>query len=648
MNARNVLGGVLLGWACLTLPADALDPPPPAPQTAAVAAWLAALGQRREGSPAEERVQGALRSWFGGRTALQEAGFADFDEEHSFSRRLWFRVAGTLPGDLVVAVPTDGSNDTGLAWAVSWADAALSSGTGVSLTFLFTGAERGAGSAGGLGSRAFLQEFSPSGPAAVLYLDTTGSEDSPRLVTESGAYPSPLWLVRSLDRALQGQGLPARLSGTFPSLLRLDLQERRNALQPWFDAGVPGLWLAAGPPSAAVVTALRALADGRYGSPSEAWDRHWLALDWGGGVWFWDQATYVAILLVFSALILFGYAALGRLRRGSLRRLGPVFWQAPLVFAVLYGALAAGTGLVVLLGGGLSAGTAGLVKGAAAAAVVLGLVLPRGGSPLAADPEPYGQLAFAWLGALMVGAAAVELTFSFYFLWALVAALPFLLTRSRVLRALGLLLGPFWLLRALAEVLGPSPDPVLAPLVLASPGLGDALIAVVAFPFLLQAKSLHLGLTRGLHLDRGRPAWERLVPLGLAAVAVAAALSGGPAAPRGAAGAAGPEAVWTSRVSRVGFLDRTVWTVRLSGPTDPEQVDLGLRASEPLTVYECSFPLVLDPDGRGARIVVGRQPRLPLTLSLSLPSAMRSQVLVTARTATGEAAGPPLTVELTP
>ncbi len=76
-------------------------------------------------------------------------------------------------------------------------------------------------------------------------------------------------------------------------------------------------------------------------------------------------------------------------------------------------------------------------------------------------------------------------------------------------------------------------------------------------------------------------------------------------------------------------MNRSVWTIVFSGSLRPEELGLTLVSEGgPLTIYDCSFPVVLDAQGTSAKIVVGRQPPLPLSVKLTLPADTRAKLRV--------------------
>ncbi len=644
VSLLSVLLSLILGGALTAAPATPAHPAP-------VAEWLEGLGPRSEGSAAEGRVFFALTAWFGPRVTIHESDFSEMGEEYSFSKRLWFRIQGKKPGELVVVAPTDGSNTRGLAWAAAWAQRALDHGTEVSLTFLFVGAERGPGSLAGMGSRGFLQDFSPVDPAAAVYLDAGTDTDEVRLTTESGSFLSPLWMVQGFTNAFQKQGLATRLAGPSPSLFRLDLPDRRNQLAPWFEKGVPAVGIAGGPATEALVTGLEAFVSSlTRGLPAQG-DQHYLAFHFGTWKLFIDQQTYVFLFLGFSAILLFGYAFVGRSYRGSLRILATGFWQLPILFAALFLSLLAGTALAEALQAARGdpefwrtmPWVVMAFKGMAACGLTLVVLLPFRRSPLSFDPSFYAHASLVWLGITALAAAAFELSFSFYFLWALVWAAVLVVARWKALRLVALLISPLWLFWGAYEVFGPHPDLELSRWAIASPLAGNFILTALLFPFLLQINAWHLSGHRHQERNESLQAAVQLTFWGLGTLALGLlVLRIGPSAAPTPAPAvrildltarpapALPAGLWATNVERSAFLNRSVWTIRFTGSLSPEQVDLDLQSRGPLTIFDCSFPTVLDAEGTSAQIVIGREPQLPLVVQLTLPRGTEATLHVRA------------------
>jgi hypothetical protein len=439
-------------------------------------------------------------------------------------------------------------------------------------------------------------------------------------------------------------------------LFRLDLPEKKNLLDPWFQRSIPALWVAGGPEGPQPVRALETFAAALGSGVPAYWDRHYLVFDLGPRKIFWDQTTYLGFFLGTAAILLFGYALAGR-HRGSLRILGRGFWQLPLLLAALFLSLEFSTQAVVevlLLRGApdlwrAAPAAVGLLKLLVALTLYLSVLLPFRRSPFLRDPDFYGQAALVGLGCLVMAAAAFELSFSFYFLWALVWAAVLVVVPWRPIKLMALAFGPLWLFKAAWDILGPQPDLTLARAVLIAPDGENLLVAVLIFPFLLQVSAWHFTGHQRQERNEGLRAGVQLSLWALATIGslflvvrMPFSLASGPVplvhvdlpthsrvVEPGTRPLPWEDPGWHTSVTRSAFLGRSVWDLEFSGTLVPERLDLTLTGDGPLTIFDCSFPVILNPEGTKARIVVGRQPPLPLDLRITLPAQTRARLEVT-------------------
>jgi hypothetical protein len=265
--------------------------------------------------------------------------------------------------------------------------------------------------------------------------------------------------------------------------------------------------------------------------------------------------------------------------------------------------------------------------------------------------------------------AVINLSFSYYFLWAFACALLFSATSNRVLKLLAFLASPYWILKAVLELFS---LPVLSfcRVVLLSKLWGNLLLAGVLLPFILMYIRLHLvfpwfrissrrtrrvlsssllgailaGLAAFFLLyspyGPGRPqpvSAEYLVdrdsgqsrvelaspdplgelyllePGGLRVVQTRARSAWRPLPPI-------PDLV-TPRLTEVGFLDRKNIHLGLQPVGSPTRVRLTVSAPEEFVLYDANFPYQREPDGRRYTLLIGANPPLPLDVQLTLPQA---------------------------
>ena len=366
----------------LTQTLDAQQPP-----RSADAAWraefdrdveyLSALEPRAEGSTAELHAAEYIQRRLSAMGLSPQLRFLN----DPLSATVEAVVPGALPDSLLVAVPlappAPAPGDSIAAWrrlvepTVSGIAPAVALGFARSLAgapqpppitvrFLFLGAEHGAAEQGyPAGSRRFLQEFQAGAPVAVLYLDLRGIPS--HLVPYAGGagIESPPWLYDRVVTALQAAGNPLRLTrANTIHLVRLGLTPR-SLLAPFHQAGLPGLQLAGQyrplddsesllwPDRMQEFLALL-LASFADGVPDD-WGRHYLLFNRPRSPLIVTEPDYlIALVLVLGLAITYLFAVSSRLRF-FLAPLWRDLWRIPLLAAVTFAAVSAGTAAVKLL-----------------------------------------------------------------------------------------------------------------------------------------------------------------------------------------------------------------------------------------------------------------------------------------------------------
>ena len=669
----------------------------PGQQASRVLADYAGLQQqypRPEGSAAE---LGVLRQ---AEQRLGELGiptrrldFRESDRDHSFSEVLVASVAGERRDTLLLAVPLDhpaeASRDRdgslSVALALGLLEAARARRPTLSLEVLFLGAEFGDGPQYPMGSRLFLRDYTSADPAMAMYLNLRAVPS--RLLVRTGGRGSecPFWLIDRTTQALDAAGLFFRIRGNETQIFRFGLTDQPTMIEPYLNAGYPAVGLEgeyeglpAGGEEAWVASFLAFLEDFdgsfRAGIP-ETWDRHYLFFQIRSFFFRISERLYVILLIgVLGGALLYSLFSSRRLTR-YLRLLGRDFWVLPLyfllVFLMLFLATWALEGLQRLrnstdlwsrlplpfLGFKLAAP---LLLFFALLPVLRRLRVPlRGGF--------YSAAALLCLLGDIVVLAAINLSFSYYFLWAFAFALLFSATSNRVLKLLAFLASPYWILKTVVELFS---LPVLrfCHVVLLSKLWGNLLLAAVLLPFILMYIRLHLVLP-WFRISSRRT--RRVLSAGLFG-AILAGLGGffllytpyGPGRPqpvsaeylvdrvnaRAQVVLASPAPLRdlyllepgalrvvdthsrlarrelppiadliTPRVREVGFLDRKNIHLDLQPVGRPVRVRLTVSSPEEFVLYDANFPYQREPDGRRYTLLIGANPPLPLPVQLTLP-----------------------------
>ena len=449
--------------------------------------YLSALEPRAEGSTAELHAAEYVQRRLSAMGLSPELRFLN----DPLSATVEAVVPGALPDSLLVAVPlappAPAPGDSIAVWrrlvepTVSGIAPAVALGFARSLAgapqpppitvrFLFLGAEHGAAEQGyPAGSRRFLQEFQAGAPVAVLYLDLRGIPS--HLVPYAGGagIESPPWLHDRVVTALQAAGNPLRLTrANTIHLVRLGLTPR-SLLAPFHRAGLPGLLLAGQyrplddsesllwPDRMQEFLALL-LASFADGVPDE-WGRHYLLFNRPRSPLIVAEPDYLlALILVLGLAITYLFAVSTRLRF-FLAPLWRDLWRIPLLAAVTFAAVSAGTAAVRLLP--VLRGTPTLWHEAPLLFVTLKLTvalltaaLLRYVAAARWFPQPrrqpvarfYWAAAVVLLFALGAGAAALNIALAFPLVWALLCALLATTSDNPWVRVLWILPAPLWII----------------------------------------------------------------------------------------------------------------------------------------------------------------------------------------------------------
>lgn len=644
---------------------------------------------RKEGSPQEKAVLDRLETLFHSESMeVRRSDFTDSAGAHSFSSSLSVTLPGKVKDTLIVVAPlnTDGNktNNAGIAWAAQLARLAHQKKPALTLMILFLGAERGTGSAYPLGTRQFLSDYYPDNPAAVIYLDCDRPGDL-EILLDSGASMAPFWMVQGLLNNLQTFGFRARLGGTHPQIFRFDLPEKQRLDHPYFQRGFPAVILQNSRSSATaqipedtggayLAPALWEFAEQFTQGLPQDWDKHYLYFETPAGSFFISQGVYVwALIGILWALVCF-FIWRSRALREDLRSVVRSIWQLPIYFFFIFLFLVLATLTAnALMGLRLfesfwtynPLAVLGL-KFTLALCLYFLFFLQIRRMPLSRWPGFYSYSALLTLTFEVFASAAVELSFSFYFLWALVFASFFHFTRHRPLKLIFFALAPFWFLKAIAEIFWTNPDPVMIRLTEVSPLAGNLGLTMILFPFILMSNSFHylrhqrqernekhraqlvflfwlLGSASiGLFILRFNPFSQDKIPLTLVETQALAENSRNlriqspvtwekltltsasdtvvlPSGKLQLTQSLPPRpGLVAEKITREAFLDRYIWHINLKPEGTPDQIFISLTSANPLVVYQCNFPFQLDNTGHTAKISVGKNPPPDLELRLTL------------------------------
>lgn len=623
--------------------------------------------------------------------------FAGFDGGHSFSSVLVTTVAGSLEDEALIMVPINHPEDAGatadgsaqLAVALALLEELSKEPHELTVTVAFLGAEFGNEPRYPMGTDLFLEEFARGQRSFGVYVSPADLSGALVLDTGGGGIVSPPWLVDSAVRAAEVSRLRVDVPDSLNQLHRLGLSDGSAPLVPYLEAEIPALMLRSGPgdggsgPStsadprrtqlAPLSALLSLILDAHSGGIPPQWDRHYVYIKLLGAEFVVGEEVYLQVLLVvFLASLLYALLfrrQLSRYLRTILRNL----WNLPVLFLLIFALLLAGTYLInlFLLARGFPTlwefrpvAYVGL-KVAVALFVFLALAQLLRRLPLSKNGSFYSAASIFVLFADVIIFGVLDISYSFYFLWAFACAFLFSVFRARWLKALMLIASPLWLIKAAFDVLQ-ARELGFTRLLLQSP-VGNLMLSFIMLPFLLMIVRLDF-LFR--HPVRGKRSITLRIATALSgAVAAAAVLLVLQTSPYDASalqpititeridyeqfsrdlivqspaplgdldvtfarreytisthsrrwqtGTDRLPDVLSVRVVTEDFLDRDRSTLRISSEEPIEEVSVRFSNDLPMLIYDINYPFTLSDDRTSATIHIGTRPGSTVEIGYTL------------------------------
>ena len=708
-------------------------------------ASIEAIGPRVEGSAAEAAafayIEGYLRA-AGIDTSTSD--FTDAREGYSTSRIVEGRMKGSRDDELAVIVPVDSWIDSpdpaegayGIALALC-ESARLSARARaglvcpISIRFVFLGAEKrrrmAEGQVASLGSATWLSRHSDGTRLAALYLDI-GAEPASIAIRGAGkGVLSPYWLFDAARRSLEASGISYGLEANRIQAYRLGLARDYGPTAPYLEMGIPAIelrgessipgdaFLPAGFAARKGETAktwFGAFMDGfardEAGGFADSWESHYFIFQIGRKALVLREKTYVAFLVLLLAIVASSFLIATMARRGAtkhlLRRAPAVGSEVLALFIALALVFLAGKGVAridAILLGSRDAwriaprvfAIARIVSSFLLFLALLSFLVEK--RVLTPNPYFYEFAALLCLAVDVIVFSAIDLSASFFFMWALVFVEISLAVRNRWATMATYILMYAPLLVAAGE-LAARPDLYAYRMLIAPAYFGVLVLSALTLPFFVFTASPLLFFARPGAAARKKAV--AIFAIGAFAVesfafvfAIAEAPLGGPGRKdlkisetidqdsgeyrielsgrrrlgEGSLDRDGETLHYESgadniylrgedRKRRISvaeksspFLDRTDESLDIAFANPPYSVDAALEYGKDILIYDSSLPYKVSIDGTSAAIYAGVNPGKDLRISLTVPSSFRARLVVTAnyirhRAAYSQSSGSPL------
>jgi hypothetical protein len=441
--------------------------------------------------------------------------FDETDIGHSFSRCLEATVAGDRTDTLILCVPLDHppgisaeqSGSINIEIALDLLRQTSKKRLPITLKVLFLSAEFGEEPAYPMGSRLFLEDFFPDYPVTVLYLNLRSIPS--RLLIRCGArgVVSPNWLLDSYSANLRQTELPFLITGNENQLFRIGLTEEKTIIEPYLKAGYPAVslegryretsheyrqnWL----PSFTEFF-WRLVESYRDGIPQE-WDHHYLFFQLLSFYVILPETTYLILLgavLVVTLLYiqLFSQRFFGNLATVLLNLWFPLLLLVLWLFFFLAATFAIQGILWIRNSPELWKARPLLFLAFKLVLTSLFFVSLNPFIKKLPHPKQTGFYSSSALLVLLLNVAILSLiniSFTYYFLWAYFFIFLFSALHNRFMKLIFLTISPFWLIKGTVDMFS-FPKYEFCHGVLLSDYWGNLLIATFCLPYLLLIISL--------------------------------------------------------------------------------------------------------------------------------------------------------------
>ncbi|GEM_PF-2284949 len=655
---------------------------------------------RTEGSAGEAKViDFILKRLDFLRANYSQYDFSESDNLHSFSRVIEVDIPGKGEDTLILAIPLNNIEGSGPAY-----DGAVNIALGLSLTrefllhrpplslkILFLGAEYGDGENYPMGSKLFLRDFEPTFKTAVIYLEMKRIPSRLFIRGGSKGIIAPFWFMEKITEALKKTDIFFLLRGNENQMFRTSLTRERTIIGPYLNNGIPAVSLSGEYEKvteedkkdfvfAFNLFVQRLLEEFKSEFP-EKWDKHYLFFQAKRFYFTISERLYIILFILLFALII-GYSMIFTRRvKKYLRTIWKSSWTYPLIFLITFGILFGATLLLELIINIKKMPDVWqdipyffLTEKILAGILLFSFLYPLLKKfPFSKNGSFYSASAIFFLLIDVVVLSLIDISYTYYFTWALLFAILFTLTSNRYLKFLFFLFSPYWILKATSELFSLQKLDFIR-IILLSRIKGNILSAVLILPFVFMIIRLGL-LFPPLHRRRNLPANRSKRIRIIAVISLIPALiiplytifffrPYGPDNPQplvvnesidlskknSSILITSPAPIGTIKYIRKGkgisistgsrlyrmpiemperlidydlssrvFLDRRNFVLNINTKGKPYQFKIEVVSDNEFILYDSNFPFQRGKNGKSYRIFIGKNPPKPLVLQLTLP-----------------------------
>lgn len=387
------------------------------------------------------------------------------DKYHSFSKGYRVSVTGRRDDTLMIIVPLNNRNNQNsirsgsinIAAALQLLRIFSRYTPGLSVDFLFLGAERGTESPYPIGSNIVIENFVPDQCAAV-YLDLSAPGDRIIIRKSSGADQSPRWLVESLARYFLSRKLSFTNENIETLVYQSGFEKPPEVIETYHTAEIPMVllqsrmdpdqnktdeqWI-----NEFIESILTLILNYSEGFPDE-WDRHYLIAKAGDRLISFGEKEAIVFFTLLTAALMLILLIKSRNLHLNLKRFRNHLWTLPLLFFLAFLFLFLSTLIIEELSGMRDYPDFWMRLPLLFLAFKLflsfflysGFLFVVKGIALSPSHHFYTYTAFLSLIISLITVMLFNVSFSFFFLWNLVFISFFMMSRNKILKRIFLIL----------------------------------------------------------------------------------------------------------------------------------------------------------------------------------------------------------------
>ncbi|MBF9015544.1 MULTISPECIES: Zn-dependent exopeptidase M28 [unclassified Oceanispirochaeta] len=312
-------------------------------------ALIYSMDQRSEGSDEEQAVFSFIEDYLISKDiSFEKQSLDDVEDRHSFSQNLIVRIPGIIEDEFIIAAAVDSYEESGKtamnpALALSFINEWSERKPALSLTFIFTSGDTI--SRGFLGSHNFLNNYSFSNPAALLYLNLSDNKMLPEIFGSMEYLNTPEWFMEENREALQQAGLEYRIDSTALLINRAGLDTKQLAFSEFLNEDIPSISLLSSSLEGTDIDAnpgqyfqyLHNMLTQLAGGIPETWENHYIYVGLRRDVLF--HISEIQVLLFFMIAVSFSMLfPLFQERRISLnfKKFRKQLWTIPVIIFLCF------------------------------------------------------------------------------------------------------------------------------------------------------------------------------------------------------------------------------------------------------------------------------------------------------------------------